>query len=120
MQPTPDPGLVPLGQPTPAGHARTESQLLRQKLPLDTGVQHEQDPAQHLPVGHPRPATPTRPTPRLRQQRLNTLPQLVGDDPRRLFTPTHMPVLPAKINNSQDPRSILLALLRPGLWMLPT
>lgn len=32
-----------------------EAQLLRQVLPLDPGVQHEQDPAQRLPVRHPRP-----------------------------------------------------------------
>jgi len=36
--------------------ARAEAQLLGQVLPLDPGVQHEQNPAQGLPVRHPRPA----------------------------------------------------------------
>lgn len=51
MQLLPDAGVVPVPQPTPARHARPEAQLLWQVLPLDAGVRHEEDAAQHLPVG---------------------------------------------------------------------
>lgn len=64
--------------PSPAGHPRAEAQLLGQKLPADTGVQHEQDPAQ--PCGYPdaydpdatdysgRPATAARCAPTTRRR----------------------------------------------------
>lgn len=42
--------LVPVPQPAPARHARPEAEVLGQVLPLDPGVQHVQDPAQHVPV----------------------------------------------------------------------
>ncbi|CBG67282.1 putative putative racemase [Streptomyces scabiei 87.22] len=57
-----------------------KAQLLRQVLPLDTGVQHEQDPAQHLPVRHPRPALHQLRT-RLGQQRFDERPQFIRHDP---------------------------------------
>lgn len=47
---------IPGGQPPPAGHARAKSQLPGQVLPLDTGVQSEEDPARGLQVRHPRSA----------------------------------------------------------------
>jgi len=50
----PDTGLVPGRQAPPPRHARPEPELLGQ-LPLDAGVQNEQDPAHSLPVRHPRP-----------------------------------------------------------------
>jgi hypothetical protein len=53
VQLVPGARLVPDCQAPPAGHTRAEAQLLGQILPLDTGVQHEQDPAQGLPVRHP-------------------------------------------------------------------
>lgn len=83
MEPLPDAGLVPVAQSAPAGHARAETEVLRQVLPLDPGVQHVQDPAQHIPVRQ-------RPAPwiaeaslALRQQRLQVIPQLIRHDPRR-------------------------------------
>jgi hypothetical protein len=83
----PDPGSVPHLEASPAGHPRPESQLLREELPLDTGVQHEQDPAQHLPIRDPLPTRIRRiPRRRLGQQRLDALPQPVRHDPRRLLT----------------------------------
>jgi hypothetical protein len=42
-EPRPHTGLGPLGQATPAGHARTEAEFLRQVLPGDPGVRDEQD-----------------------------------------------------------------------------
>lgn len=50
MQLLPDPGLVPVPHSTPARHAGREAELLGQVFSLDAGVQHEKNPAQHLPV----------------------------------------------------------------------
>jgi hypothetical protein len=41
---------MPVPQLPPAGHARAEAELLRQELPSDAGVEHEQDARQDLPV----------------------------------------------------------------------
>lgn len=45
-----DTGVIPVPQWAPAGHPRAETELTRQPLPSDAGVQHEQDAAEHLPV----------------------------------------------------------------------
>jgi hypothetical protein len=51
-------GLVPVAQPSPAGHARPAPHLLRQPLPADAGAQHGDDALQAGPVRHPpRPAS---------------------------------------------------------------
>lgn len=50
VQALPHAGLVPFGQPAPAGHPGTEAQFLGQELPRDCGVEHEENPAQDLPV----------------------------------------------------------------------
>jgi hypothetical protein len=83
-----DAGLVPGGQAPPARHPRAEAQLLWQVLPLDAGVQYEQDPAQGLAVREPRPAL-NQLRPRLRQQRLDQRPQFVRDDPRSRLPLSH-------------------------------
>jgi hypothetical protein len=44
MQPLPDAGVLPGPQATPRRHPAAEAELLRQVLPTDPGVQHEQDP----------------------------------------------------------------------------
>lgn len=82
VQALPDPGLVPVPQPSPAGHPRAEAQLLGQKLPADPGVENEQDPAQHLATIEPLTNRTSRFTQDDRQQRLNARPQLVVDLPR--------------------------------------
>jgi len=51
VQPLPHSGLLPGAKPPPSRHAAAKAELLRQMLPADPGVQHEQDPLQHLPVG---------------------------------------------------------------------
>lgn len=57
----PHPGLLPLGQPLPAGRTGTEPQLLRQELPLDTCVQDEQHTLERLAVIDPlTPRVPDR------------------------------------------------------------
>ncbi len=68
VQLLPDTGLVPGRQTPPARHARPVAEL----LPLNAGGQHEQDPAQCLPVGHPRPSLRLLRR-RLRQQRFDVL-----------------------------------------------
>ena len=88
MELVPDTGFVPGCQAAPAGHARAEAQLLGQVLPLDAGVQDEQDAAQGLPVGHSRPSLDL-----FRrwfgQQRLDERPQFVRHDPRPRLTLPH-------------------------------
>jgi hypothetical protein len=90
MQLLPHPGSIPLLQTPPARHPGAETQFLRQELPLDTGVQHEQDPAQHLPIRQPAATRAAEPARFDRQQRLDALPQLVRHDPRRPFTTSHI------------------------------
>ena len=90
MQLFPDPGPVPLFEASPAGHPGPEAQLLRQELPLDAGVQDEQDPGQHLPVRDPfASGTSWIAGYGFGQQRFDALPQPVRHDPRRLFTTPH-------------------------------
>src|SRR5436190_4264773 len=55
MQLLPDTRLLPLAQPPPASHPRAAAHLLRQILPRDPRLQHEQDPRQHLPIVDPPP-----------------------------------------------------------------
>ncbi len=74
VQPVPDAGLLPRPQPPPSRHPAAKAKLLRQVLPADPRVQHEQDPLQHAPVIK-RPATRITETPLpRRQQRLDPLP----------------------------------------------
>ena len=83
VQRLPHPGSLPLIQTAVAGRARAEAELERQVAPGHPRVQHEQDPLQRLPIGE---SLATRiakaPLPR-GQKRLDELPQLVGNDPRR-------------------------------------
>lgn len=83
VQALPDAGLVPVAQLPPARHARPEAQLLQQDLPLNAGVEHEEDAAQHLPVGQRLPARVPEPTLLARQERLDPLPRVIRHDPRR-------------------------------------
>src|ERR1044071_5325638 len=43
VQPMPDTGRLPVPQAAPAGHSGTTAHLLRQVLPGNAGLQHEQD-----------------------------------------------------------------------------
>lgn len=81
MEPVPHSGLVPRGKTPPTRHAGTKAELLGQVLPLDAGVEHEQDPAQSLSVRNPRPARHQLRS-RDRKQRLDQQPQFIGHDPR--------------------------------------
>lgn len=56
----PHAGLLPVAQPTPAGHAATAAHLLREILPGDTGLEYEQDTGPCLAV-FDRLATPFGP-----------------------------------------------------------
>ncbi|REH18461.1 hypothetical protein SAMN05428941_0168 [Streptomyces sp. 2114.2] len=89
VQLVPDTGLVPgRRKASPAGRARAEAELLGQALPLDAGVQDEENPGQGLPVRHPRSALGLLRT-RLRQQRLDQRPQFIRHDPRPRLTVSH-------------------------------
>jgi hypothetical protein len=62
---------------------------LGQVLPLDAGVQYEQDPAQHLAVIEPAAARSAWVAWRgLGKQGFDALPQPVRDDPRLLLAPS--------------------------------
>ncbi|MDQ1012097.1 hypothetical protein QFZ82_006582 [Streptomyces sp. V4I23] len=87
MQPGPHPGLGPLGQPPPSGHAGPEAEFLWQVFPEDPGVQHEQDALEHQPVRMPFASRMPGPTLDLGQQRFDHRPQLVVDFPR--LRPSH-------------------------------
>ena len=50
VQPLPDARLLPGAQPPPGRHPTAKAELLRQMLPADTRVQHEQDPLQREPI----------------------------------------------------------------------
>jgi hypothetical protein len=77
MEPVPDPGLLPVAQPPPAGDARTAAHLRRQQLPRDAASEHEENAGEGGPVRDARPPAPGLGWLR-RQQRFNDGPQLVG------------------------------------------
>lgn len=85
VQSLPHPGLVPVPQPARTRHARAEAQFLGQVLPLDAGMQHMQDSAQHVPVRKWFAARMLVPPLPPRQQRFDPLPQFTdttnGDAP---------------------------------------
>jgi hypothetical protein len=97
VQTLPDTGLVPITQPPPTRHPRAEAQLLRQELPRNPGVEHEQDPGQDLPVIQTLAARVIGTARHDRQQRLDPRPQPIRHHPRRLLTLPHM-----KINNRRS------------------
>ena len=90
MDALPDTGLLPIAQPSPAGHAAAAAHLLRQVLPRHAGLQDEKNPGQHRAIGR-RLAARKEASPRLRwrQQRTDPLPQRVVQD--GLGQPTHPP-----------------------------
>src|SRR3954470_18163486 len=77
----PDPGLVPVAEPPPAGHAATAAHLLGEILPVDAGLQDEEDAGQRLAVVD-RLAAGEAAAARLvwREQGLQPLPERVGDE----------------------------------------
>ena len=82
MQRLPHTGALPLVQAPPAGDARAVAEFRRQVTPSNPCVEDEQNPRERRPVGMTAAPTPPRRLP-LRQQRLDQLPQLIRDDPRR-------------------------------------
>ena len=79
VQPAPHAGALPGPQAAPAGHPAAAAHLLRQVLPQDPGLQHEHDPGQAGPVGHPRAARlPRVLRPVGRHQRRHHRPQRVA------------------------------------------
>lgn len=82
MEPVPHPGLVPVPQPPPAGHARAEAALLREPLPLDPCVQEEQDPSETRAVVQRQPAGEALTPPPYREQRLDPSPPVIRHYPR--------------------------------------
>jgi hypothetical protein len=83
VQALPDAGSLPLLEPPPAGYSRAEAELLGQVRPGDSGVQDKEDPLQCLTVGQSLSSWITEASLLPREQRLDQLPQLVRDDPRR-------------------------------------
>jgi hypothetical protein len=83
MQPLPHARPLPLVQPAVARRAAAEAELERQMPPRDPRVQDEQDSLQRLPIRQPLATRVAKPPLLRRQQRLDQLPQLVRDNPRR-------------------------------------
>src|SRR3954447_6164591 len=77
----PDPGLVPVAEPPPAGHAATAAHLLGEVLPVDAGLQDEEDAGQRLAVVD-RLAAGEAAAARLvwREQGLDPFPEGIGDE----------------------------------------
>jgi len=73
VESVPDSGLAPAAEPPPAGDAGSESELGRQVLPIDPGVEHEQDALQAFSVIER--ARSALPRPMDRQLRLGSSPQ---------------------------------------------
>ena len=94
-------------------HARAETELLRQMLPGDPGMQHEQNALEHQPIRMPlTPRMPSRPL-RPGQQRLHHRPQLIINFPR--LRPSH-PTRPDQQSRSDPTTKIIsLGVLR-GAW----
>ncbi len=77
VQALPNARLLPGAQPTPRGHPAVESELLRQMLPADPGVQHKQDSLQREPIIERLATRIAKMTRLVRQQRLDSLPQRI-------------------------------------------
>ncbi len=78
MEGVPDARFLPVAQPAPAGAPAATSQLQRQHLPLDTGLEHVDDATQGRAVGVPRmPALRLRRV--RRQERFDDGPEFVAD-----------------------------------------
>lgn len=77
MEPFPDPGRLPVAQPSPARHPGAAAHLLRQHLPRDAALEHKQDAGQRRPVRDRWPAA-FRLWPLRRQQRFDQGPQFIG------------------------------------------
>jgi hypothetical protein len=74
---------LPIAQASPARHARTTAEFLRQHLPWYSAAQHEQDAGQTSAIRHTRPSA-VRPRGWNRQKRFDKFPQRVGQQ----HTPT--------------------------------
>jgi hypothetical protein len=81
-QPAPDAPRMPLKQSAAAGMPRREVTRRREVLPRHAGLEGEDDAGHHLArVGRLTPRVPdVTPLLRLREQRLDALPQLLGED----------------------------------------
>ena len=87
MQPLPEVRPLPLVQAAVAGRPRAEAELERQVPPGDPRVQDKQDPLQGGSIIQPLATGIAKASLPHRQQRLNQLPQLIRDDPRRSSHP---------------------------------
>src|SRR5262249_37825596 len=81
-RPPPRPRLLPVAHPPPRSHPAAEAELLRQMLPADPRMQHEQDPLQYEPIIQRLATRITKPARLLRQHRLDPRPCLIRDLPR--------------------------------------
>jgi len=75
----PDPGGLPVAEPSPAGHAAAAAHLQRQELPRDAGLEDEEDAGQRLAIVEGLATRESEP-PWLgrRQQRLDPFPEFIG------------------------------------------
>lgn len=86
MQLLPDPGLLPVAQPAPAGRTAAAVQLRRQHLPRDAGLEDEDDAGEGGTSGHAGAAALGLGR-FLWQERLDGLAEVVGDEGFVLYGP---------------------------------
>lgn len=57
MNPVPNPGLLPIAETSPAGHATAATHFLREHLPRNAGAEYKENPSEGRPIVHGGSAT---------------------------------------------------------------
>jgi len=111
MEPVPDSGLTPAAEPPPAGDARAKPQLGWKVIPVDAGIEHEQNALQTSSVIERH--RPARSWPVDRQQRLDSDPELLVDLPRLRHTGSTSrprPQAAPPVRSARNLKSVLIPL----------
>lgn len=94
MEAVPDASVLPLAQPTPAGHAAAAAEVLRQILPRESSLEHEEDAGEGRAIGDAG-TTPFGFGKFRWQQRCDDFPERVADQRFSHVLPTLSSIKPA-------------------------